>query len=196
VHVNKDEREAKRREQSEALYAAIGRFAVKFEHLCFRMSTCIIFVLHDDGLRTQHLANALLADLTAYPLLQSFRAMVAELRKNDSNDMRILNNVSNRIEELIEERNDVLHRTWFVGAASDRQQDFSKAPSWKFRKTRTGPKFKPREGSVDEFNTLSSEAAELTNIILRITDCLHLGKPFSSNLKVDTDGIVRLPKKA
>ncbi|MBM3157932.1 MAG: hypothetical protein FJ004_11705 [Chloroflexi bacterium] len=193
--MNKNEREAKRREQSEALYAAVGRFVVKFEQLCDQMTMCIISVLGLNGLRTQGLAWAILADFTADPLLQSFRAVIAELRKNNSNDMRILKNISKRIEKLIEERNDVLHRTWFIGAASEQQEDFSKVDSWKFKKTKTGAEYKPREGSVDKFNALSNEAEELANIIFQIIACMGFNTSFSRALKVEEDGTVRLPKK-
>jgi len=194
--MNKSEREAKRQAQSEALYAAIGRFAVKFEWVCEQMTECIIFALHSDGLRTQNLAWALLADLNANALLQSFRAVVGEVRKDHASDMRILDNVSKRVEGLIKQRNDVIHRTWFIGAASEQQGDFSEVDSWKFKKTGTGAKYKPRKGSVDEFNTLSNEADELANIIIRISGCLGFDEPFSKVLKVEGDGTVRLPKKA
>jgi hypothetical protein len=193
--MNQSEREAKRREQSEAPYAAIGRFVVKFEWVCQQMTGCIIFSLGSDGLRTQNLAWALLADLNAKPLFQSFRAVVAELRKNDASDMLILDNVSKRVDRLIEQRNDVIHRTWFIGAASEQDEDFSKVDSWKFKKTGTGAKYKPRKGSVDEFNTLSNEADELAEIIFRISACLGINKPFSKSFQVEEDGTVRLPKK-
>ena len=193
--MNKSEREAKRQEQSEALYASIGRFVVKFEWVCEQMTSCIIFSLGSDGLRTQNLAWALLAELNANALLQSFRAVVAELRKTDAGDMLILDNVSKRVEGLIKQRNDVIHRTWFIGAASEQDEDFSKVDSWKFKKTGRGAKYKPRKGSVDEFNTLSNEADELANIIFRISGCLGFNHPFSKSFKVEEDGTVKLPKK-
>jgi hypothetical protein len=188
--MNQSEREAKRREQLEAMYAAIGRFVVKFEWVCEQMTGCIIFSLHSDGLRTQNLAWALLAELNANALLQSFRAVVAELRKDHAEDMLILDNVSNRVGKLIGERNDVIHRTWFIGWGSGWEVD-----SWKFKKTKAGAKYKPRKGSVDEFNTLSNEADELASIISLISAYLMLNEPFSNGLKVEEDGTVRIRKK-
>jgi len=193
--MNQSEREKKLWEQqSEAWYAAIGRFVVKFEYLCHQMSTCIVFVLHSDGLRTQNLAQALLADVTAHPLLQSFRAVVAEVRKNEADDMRILDNVSKRVETLIKQRNDVIHRTWWVGGAASKDEDL-KIHSIKFKKTKGGPEFSPRVGTVSDFNNLSSEADELSKIIFIMDGCLGLNEPFSKLFKVDGDGTVRLSEK-
>jgi UDP-2,3-diacylglucosamine pyrophosphatase LpxH len=188
--MNKSEREARPQEQSEALYASIGRFVVRFEWVCEQMTSCIIFVLHGDGLRTQNLAWALLADLNANALLQSFRAVVAELRKDHAGDMLILEKVSTSVEALIKQRNDVIHRTWFIGWGSGQEVD-----SWKFKKTKAGAKYKPRKGSVDEFNTLSNEADELAKIISLISAYLMLNEPFSNGLKVEGDGTIRILKK-
>jgi len=159
------------------------------------MTECIIFALNSDGLRTQNLAWALLADMNANALLQSFRAVVAELRKNNADDMRILDNVIKRVEALIKQRNDIIHRTWFIGSASGQGEELYKVDSWKFKKTSEGAKYKPRKGSVDEFNTLSNEAEEISNIIMRISGCLGFNEPFSKMLKVEKDGKVRLSKK-
>jgi len=192
--MDKKEKEEKYKAQTKDWYAALGQFVVQFEHVCSDMETCIIFALHGDALRNQNLAQALLADLTAAPLLQSFRAIVAELRKNDKEDLRILDNVSKRVEKLIEDRNDVVHRTWFVGWAAVEQEDFSTVGSWKFKKTKRGPEFKPKSYTSSDLDDLSKNADELAKTIFRMNGCLGFGTSFSMNFKVDKDGTVRLPE--
>ncbi len=192
--MDRKEREEKYKVQTKGWYAALGQFVVQFEDVCSNMETCIIFALHSDGLRNQNLAQALLADLTAAPLLQSFRAIVAELRKNDIEDLRILDNASKRVEKLIEQRNEVVHRTWFVGWAAVEQEDFSTVSSWKFKKTKRGPEFKPKSYTASDLDDLSKNAGELAKIILRMNGCLSLGTSFSKTFKVDKDGTVRLPE--
>jgi hypothetical protein len=187
-------RKEKYKVQTKDWYAALGQFVVQFEHVCKNMETCIIFALHGDGLRNQNLAQALLTDLTAAPLHQSFRAIVAELRKNDTEDLRILDNVSKRVEKLIEDRNEVVHRTWFVGWAAVDQEDFSTVRSWKFKKTRRGAEFKPKSYTTSALDDLSKKADELAKIISRMDGCLGIGTSFSKNFKVEKDGTVRLPE--
>ena len=192
--MDKKEKEEKYKAQTKDWYAALGQFVVQFEHVCSNMESCIIFALHGDGLRNQNLAQALLADLTAAPLLQSFRAIVAELRKNDPEDLRILDDVSKRVAKLIEDRNEVVHRTWFVGWAAEEQEDFSIVDSWKFKKTRRGPEFKPKSYTATDLDDLSKNAADLAKIIFRMNGCLGLSRPFSKNFKVEKDGSVQLPE--
>lgn len=107
--------------------------------------------------------------------------------------MKVLGNVLKRIQKLTEQRNDIIHRTWFIGWASAEQEDFSIAPGWKFQSTNRGPEFKPLYYTETEFNGLSREADELTGIVLRIHGCLMLDRRFVDNFDVAADGTVRLP---
>jgi len=191
--MNHSEREEKLRKQRDAWYAALGRFVVEFEHVCNQMNTCIIFVLSGNSLRSQNLVQAVLAEFTADPLLSSFRAVVGELRKGDDYEMRILDNVSKRVQNLIERRNDVIHRTWFIEYWGPKDTEFSKAPSLKFKKSKRGAEPKYLELTAEELGDLSKEAFELHNIIFRISGCLSLGRPFSKNFRLEKDGTVRLP---
>lgn len=185
----KSEGKAEAHEQEHDLYAAIGEFAVVFEQVFSAMEICVKFTLRKDGLKTDSLAQALLAGLTADPLLQRFRAIVTELRKNDPEDMRILKNISKRAEDLIEERNDVIHRTWFIGWGYPR--DFSKAKSLKFKRTKHGVELEPREDTAERFESLSRQAKELSDIVMIVGLSLATDSPFSKLLKIEQDGTVR-----
>jgi hypothetical protein len=163
-------------EQREELYAAIGRFAVKFEHVCHAMSTSVSSVLQFDGLQNGAMAEAVVTGLTADPLLAIFRSAILAARESDE-DRKVLADVCGRIRKLIEERNDVIHRTWWVGWTDLRAQDFSSADSWKIKHTAKGAELRPREGTRDNFDDLSREADELTDAVQRITGCMLLGSP-------------------
>jgi len=134
--MDKAERQKKYEEQTEQRYAAIGRFAVKFEHVCHSMHNAIIFALHSHGLTNQRLANAVLEGLTA-PLRRIFGAVIAEIKADKlvGDEKKILTNVLKRIAELTESRNDVIHRMWFVGWAAETDEDFSRVGGWKFKNT-------------------------------------------------------------
>jgi hypothetical protein len=184
----KSEREAQEHGQEHDLYAAIGGFVVKFEHVCRAMEECIVGVLGKEGL-AEGLARAPLVGLTARPLFKSFKAVVTELRKDDPKDMRILENVSKRVGDLIEKRNDVIHRTWLIGWGHP--EDFSKAKGERFKLTRRGVESQRREVTVEHFQSLSWEAEELSDIVMIMLFCLASGSPFSKLLKMEEDGTVR-----
>ena len=108
--MNEEEREEKYKTQTEELYAAIGRFVVKFEHVCQAMYGAILWALQSNGLRTQRLADTILAGHTAEPLLKIFGSLLVEIRNDDEQDRKIVRNFLKRVQELIEKRNNIIHR--------------------------------------------------------------------------------------
>jgi len=195
--VNEAERKTKYAQQTEQIYAAIGRFAVKFEHVCHAMHSGVMNLLQQDGLRDQRLANAVLEGLTAEPLRRTFAATVAHVRGDQlvGDEKRILANILNRVTRLTEARNDLIHRTWFVGWAAPTAEDFSTVSGWKFRNTTKGVEFRPLKYTAAEFDSLSAQADELADLVNRVNACLILGSSFGANFVVAPDGMVR-PKHA
>jgi len=189
--MNQSQEEDRWRKQRDPWYAALGRFVVQFEHICHRMKACIIDAEGNFNSPNQQVAFAELDRLTAGPLLDRFKKAVAKLRSDYPDEMQIFDNISQRLEDLIDKRNDVIHRTWFVEWG---EEEFSKAHSWKFKRSESGPQFKPLELEASDFDALLEEAKELTDIVLRIDGCLAIGVPFSKNFRVE-DGIIRLPQK-
>jgi hypothetical protein len=185
----KNESKDKVYEQEHDLHAAIGKFVVSFEHVCRAMQECVVGALVKDGLETESLARAPLVGLTARPLFKSFKAVVTELRKDDPEDMRILENVLKRIERLIETRNDVIHQTWLIGWGNPKESSVAKG--WKFKLTKRGVESIRREATVEEFKNLSEQAAELSDIVMIVGFCLVTGSPFSKLLKMEEDGTAR-----
>jgi len=193
--MNETQRQEKYEQQTEQLYAAIGRFAVKFEHVCHAMHSGIASILQRDGLQSQRFANAVLEGLTAEPLRRIFSALVAEVRGVQlvDNEKQILANILKRITQLTESRNDIIHRMWFVGWASPADEDFSKVAGWKFKNTNKGVEFRGLDYTAADFDSLSEQADELATLINRLVGCLFLSRPFVENFILESDGTVRPP---
>ncbi len=188
--MNEKDRTVLHRVQTDELYAAIGRFAVKFEHVVHAMQMTVLQTLQVNGLSSQPLANAVTAGLTAEPMTRMFGAVVAEARRSDpgENERRIISNLLKRIRALTEQRNDVIHRTWFVGWASPDQSSFEETVSWKFKNTGDGATFSPRSSTAADFDELSKTADELTELVNRVTGCILLNQPVSAMMSLDGSG--------
>ncbi len=155
------------------------------------MQTCVLqlFTLH--GLTNSRLGDAALSGLTADPIQRVFRSAVVEARKPDgmsAADEKILANVCKRIRTLTETRNNVLHRTWFVGWFGEEESDQSTVHGWKFENTAKGAEFRPLQYAVTDFDDLSNQARLLANCVRRIAGCLLIGTTFEKNFTFDGDG--------
>jgi hypothetical protein len=74
-----------------------------------------------------------------------FRAVLVETCKDrlDDGERKIIANVMNRVAKLTNSRHDVIHCMWFVGWASESQEDFSTADCVKHTNTAKGSGFRP-----------------------------------------------------
>jgi hypothetical protein len=142
------------------------------------------------------LAQAVTAGLTADPMTRIFGAVIAEGRKTDFEelDRKIMADILKRIRALTEVRNDVIHRTWFVGWASPEDTSFDKAGSWKFKNSQKGAEFAPREHEAVDFDKLSATADELTELINRVGGCMILNQPISKIFVFDKVGGASVPQ--
>lgn len=113
--MNEIERNQKYLKQTHEIYAAIGRFVVQFEHVCLAMQSVIIWVLDRYGLHDQDFSNALLCGLTARPLYQTLASVLAKIQPTENIGKQIVDNIVKRLQKLVEQRNDIIHRAWFVG---------------------------------------------------------------------------------
>jgi hypothetical protein len=193
-----EERRKKYEEQTDELYAAIGRFSVKFEHVCWAMHSGILSMLELAGLRNQRVGQAVLAGLTAEPLKTMFRAVLAECCKDrlDDAEQKIIADVMKRVGSLIESRNDIIHRTWFVGWAPESQKDFSTVIGANDRNTARGIEIRSLSWNQADFDRLSEEADEMTKLVNRLwgTEFANTikGSKFTDTFIRDVDGTVRV----
>lgn len=192
--MTEEQRQAKLKEQSNAIYCAYGEFAVNFEHVCGAIHTAITFILNQEGLRNQQVSNILLAGLTAEPLRVIFSSLLAETQKFNAEEKKIVDSVVKRFQLLTEKRNDIIHGTWFVGWASPTDTDFSKVSGFKHHRSNKGASAKSFGFGVEEFESLTREAKALNNIFNRLYGCFLIGQPVIKNFRVGSDGVVSVPE--
>jgi hypothetical protein len=177
--------------QRDPWYAALGRFIVWFEWLCEQVRVCIISAEGNFGTPgTQQKALAELDELTAGRLVGKFNEALTYLCASSPEELEIIDSITKRLKELKDKRNDIIHRTWLVDFGGD---DFSKAGSWKFKKTESGPQFDPLELEARDFDELIAEARELADMVMLIGALVGFLRPFAKSFRIE-DGVARLRK--
>jgi beta-mannanase len=192
--VNKQEQHKKHQEQTAEIYAAIGQFAVKFEHVCHSMQMGIMAILQKHGLKDQTIGQAVLAGMTAGPLRESFISVIQKTYHPWSDkEQKMIKNINQRIQKLIETRNDMLHRMWFVGWGSESQEDFSSAHGSKFKNTGKGVEQRGLDYSASDFDLLSLQADDLNKLVGRLCGAVLSGLKIENNFILEPDGTVKIP---
>jgi hypothetical protein len=143
-----EELKEKFQEQTEDLYAAIGRFVVEFEHVCNYMRNIIMTILAKEGLSNDNVMQILLSDQTAEPLRSVVTSLIAETQMLSVQEKTIINKITSRVQDLTKTRNDVIHGTWFIGWASVGDKEFTEAPGIKFKKIKKGLLLKTLTGTL------------------------------------------------
>ena len=171
--------------QTSELYANIGEFVVKFEHVCNAMRTAITFMLHNQGLKNQQVTSILLAGYTAESLRTLFESLIGELIKTNDIEKKIIKNIFSRIKELTEKRNDVVHSTWYIGWGNEHTQDFSEAPGHKLHRNKKGVSLKIFRYKAEDFSKLAEKADKLSSLVMRLHGCINNGYSIEKNFKIN-----------
>jgi hypothetical protein len=119
-----------------AVYEAIGRFIAEFSTIMFALEDDIITVL--GGNTTQRFTRALLAEITAAPLLRAWRSVIFEAHKPPKDEQAAVDALADEVTQLIEVRNEIAHGAWLVGYGNEETKDWSEASLWKVRNSRDG----------------------------------------------------------
>jgi len=175
-------------DQTEDLYAALGKFAVEFEHVCNYLRLIIMAILSKEGLDNEKVMQILLADQTAEPLRALMMSLIAETHKLSETDQNIVNKITNRVQKLTKKRNDVLHGTWFIGWASTGDEDFTNAAGVKFKKDKKGDATKSINWKVKDFNYLITEAVEVWNLLAWLNRCISFNFEIENNFTINANG--------
>ena len=191
--MNEEDRQKKLKEQSEDQYRSIGKFAVKFEHVCEAIHSTMLFMLHNEGIKNQKVIQVLLANHTAEPLRVLFESLISVTQSLSQEESKIINSVLKRFQELTSKRNDIIHGTWYIGWAATTDTDFSTAIGLKHHRNKAGTTMKRFEFSTCDFDVLTQEAEALAAIIQRLGSCFTVGFSITSNLKSDENGFVSVP---
>ena len=147
-----ESREQRYERQTKEQYAAIGKFVVKFELVCFYLRLTMLNFLQSSGLKKQELARIVFGHqaMTANALREVYMAMTVVLY----GDNMVLKDFLSRFQRLTKERNDIVHGTWFVGWASEDQEDFSAIRGFKDSIAKSGAGFKTLPESVEKLPLL------------------------------------------
>lgn len=191
--MDKKARQEKYERQTEELYSVLGKFAVHFEHVCQELRSGITWILHNQGLTNQKVTTILLSDLTAFPLISIFQALIGETADLSDKDRQIVNNIMKRCHKLTEERNDVIHNAWFIGWASQSDTDFSNTTAMKPHRSKKGGGHEIFKRTADDFLKLSADATELSELIMRVWGCLTNSFKIENNFILDDEGNARVP---
>ena len=135
MSVSDDERSKLYEEQTGKQFEALGRFVQAFELMVHSIRLSLQMRLQQESNSMFHFTQLIFHHraLTALPLWDLFRSViyvdVSEVRPNDPSDVQkfedVLTKLNTQVVKLIETRNNILHGTSLIGAASEGQQDFS-----------------------------------------------------------------------
>lgn len=176
--------------QTRELYATIGEFIVKFEHVCHAMQTTITFIMQGQGLKNQQVAHVIMAGYTADPLRTLLESLIGELIKLNDNEKQIIKNIFSRIQKITEIRNNIVHSTWFIGWGNETTQDFSEAPGFKLHKNKQGMATKTFKYKAEDFAIHIKETEKLSTLVMRLFGCIVANFSIEKNFKINEAGMV------
>jgi hypothetical protein len=162
-----------REEQMAEAYAAIGRYTVEFEQLVHALRLWATFLLTGAGLKNQGMAQAIVNSRamnvqSLRALLQSFLAETEFYSKDrDPDAAKIIDHLFKLIGDRIEERNKILHGTWYIGWGNEGTTDWSMM---------SGFKGNPRKTSgvhADDLSTTPCELLKSCEEVQRLTQLIH-----------------------
>ena len=176
------------RSQQEALdsiLASYGRFCITFELAVFRLRSLIERTLKAGGLANQGVAQVLLANQTAEPLRALLHPLLEQVRPLTKREVVTLSHISNRFQRLTEQRNIVVHSTWFLMAIGQDDVDYEKLDGFKYIRKKGSSSLDVLQTDVKRLNELTQEAETLADSFLAIGHALDFGDPIDSKFKRD-----------
>lgn len=174
----------------DCLYNAIGKFCVEFEQLFFEIQNTIMTILDREGLQNINVLQLLLAGDTAESLRQKLLSLLPETVKLNEAEKKIIKNIFSRIQKLINDRNDILHSTWFIGWIREPFEMASSAIGQKYDKNKKGINTKRFNYKVEDFDAAIKKAMELKSLIIRLKVCLSAYYSIENNFEFIKENIV------
>ncbi len=207
AHVAKEQRrDTATREQFEYL----GRFVQHFELMieAIRSSCLLICSANPNQQRIMHIVFGY-QNMTARPLFDIFRAIVAETMQNPDTESKaadkalfakdrtvarsVFKQMSEDMRRVTDARNDIVHGTWRIGWGNTGDEDFSNISMHKAKATASGLAFVQPIRSVNELKVQIAECDRLSAIIHTIAACLMFPKlSVSRNFKYENKKWVKI----
>lgn len=157
---------------SATFYELFGKFCVEFEIVCGEMEYCADDLLALNGLDNMSMRKVVLSNLTAHPLQNMLRALLAEhFKSKECFDQYepILTIAFNAFSELTETRNKLVHAKWLAPIDDER---FSNPKSYvlsqKLKTNKTGDGTEFLQYEEGHFQAHIEECLRLKEIFSRL----------------------------
>ncbi len=181
--------------QVKELYAAIGKACVDFEHVCHALRIAILQMLQAHGLTNQKVSQVMMAELTAWPLLSIYQALIAETLELTEIEKRVCKQLCTQVDKLIQRRNEIIHATWFVGWAGCDDTDFSEASGHRWKRDKSGSEISVEKQEAKAFLLFAKECLETADHLMALPVIALSGDlKIERNYCINSEGkVARLP---
>lgn len=168
--VSKEEYKA----QTEKLYAKVGKIVVLSEHLNTAMSRCSSQVLEVQGL-PQNYAQTVLIGQNLENMRRTWESLMKVYYTGDPNAIDMINHLSTRLDNIIQRRNDTVHRLWYIGWGNEQTESYETATSTKGKRDigkKGGGGIKYTKKDTKDFEDIIDEMQKLTSLVMRFMGCV------------------------
>lgn len=148
----------------------LGHFVVEFEQLVLDIKIVIYTVLGQNGLKNIDYARVLLADQSAYPLVQKLRSLLAIHYSQRKDELKHLDGLFEFTIEIIQHRNFILHGSLFLDRSASDQFN---AEIIKDKNFKEGVDGETRNLTMDEVNSLTEKITKAKGIYNALTLCIY-----------------------
>lgn len=199
-HEPEKSREQRFERQTKEQYEALGRFVQEFEQMVDAARFGCLMITAGNG-REQQRMNIVLhhSALSAMPMFEIFRALLGTIIYRDGFDIAeqkiftsVIKDVHERYRSVASKRNDLIHATWYIGWASEDQQDFSEFLAKKHKVTGDQLKLAKNPTNTTELELITQECSRLNEVIRALFFCGAIGlsaaKNFAEKDVINIDG--------
>lgn len=187
------ERQVRRKQQSDEIHAAIGRYVEAFGEVMFWLrEQCILlpsmYAVRAKAGEHQRLMRVVFSHpSTDSNLLAIYRGMVGEILNDEPTQfpdeikealVGAFKVVDRYFEQMTERRNDYLHGTWLIGWGNEATLDWSRPTLIRPNVGKSGLTYKPGPLSANEIDAQAAHCRETLDVFLAFAACLtaELGK--------------------
>lgn len=158
--------------QTQELYALIGEFVVKFEMLCQHMRLAILMNCSDSSIDSKRSLHALMAEMAASQLLNSFKAVMFEQPNQTEFGRKLFSTLCNQIKILIEQRNEIVHGTHYIGWGNQDTEDWSSVDRVRMKITKDGLDFRSQVINEESMRPLIEDCDSFAQHVLGLASLL------------------------
>ena len=169
------------------LYSLLGEFTVEFERVCLLLRENIAYLSILAGNKEDLFVRTLCAEMGAKSLLTCFRSIAVTSPDLSPGDLKVISSICKQIDSLINERNELLHATWFAPSDSVKMETLEFLEGMKLKHTAIGMIKKPLTLSPEKFEPLIYKCQYLAFMLIMYSLALSFGK-IEANFILDSKG--------